>query len=75
MTRERQQDRQETFTTVTRMQSPTSGSHSVHSWSAIFVKVRVDQDLGTLRVARMVGAFDCGRVVTPPGGGCATCRS
>jgi xanthine dehydrogenase YagR molybdenum-binding subunit len=60
-----EQDRQETFTTVTHMQSATSGSHSVHSWSAVFVEVRVDEDLGTLRVARMVGAFDCGRVLNP----------
>jgi xanthine dehydrogenase YagR molybdenum-binding subunit len=65
-----EQDRRDTFTSVTRMQLPTSGTHSVHSWSAVFVEVRVDEDLGTLRVARMVGAFDCGRVLNP-----ATARS
>jgi xanthine dehydrogenase YagR molybdenum-binding subunit len=60
-----EQDRRDTFTSVTRLQWPTSGSHSIHSWSAIFVEVRVDEDLRVLRVARMVGAFDCGRVLNP----------
>jgi xanthine dehydrogenase YagR molybdenum-binding subunit len=65
-----EQDRQDAFGTVTHLQGPTAGSHSIHAWSALFVEVRVDQDLGTLRVARMVGAFDCGRVLNP-----ATTRS
>jgi xanthine dehydrogenase YagR molybdenum-binding subunit len=60
-----EQDRQEAFTSVTRVQMAASGSHSIHAWSALFVEVRVDEDLGTLRVARMVGAFDCGRVLNP----------
>lgn len=60
-----EQDRRETFTSATRLEMPASGSHSVHSWSAQFVEVRVDEDLGELRVARMVGAFDCGRVLNP----------
>jgi xanthine dehydrogenase YagR molybdenum-binding subunit len=65
-----ERDRQETFGTASRVKTAAAGSHSVHSWSALFVEVRVDEDLGTLRVARMVGAFDCGRVLNP-----ATARS
>ncbi|WP_413729935.1 xanthine dehydrogenase family protein molybdopterin-binding subunit [Sodalis sp. RH22] len=38
---------------------------SAHSWSAQFVEVRVDQDFGTVRVKRMVGAFDSGRIFNP----------
>ncbi len=64
------QDWQETFGSAARIEMPATGSHSVHSWSALFVEVRVDEDLDTLRVSRMVGAFDCGRVINP-----ATARS
>lgn len=38
---------------------------SAHSWSALFVEVRVDEDFGTVRVKRMVGAFDSGRLYNP----------
>jgi xanthine dehydrogenase YagR molybdenum-binding subunit len=65
-----EQDRRDTFGAVTRLQAAASGTHSVHAWSALFVEVRVDEHLGTLRIARMVGAFDCGRVLNP-----ATARS
>ena len=51
--------------TFTQMQLPTAGGLSAHSWSAQFVEVRVDEDLGTVRVRRMVGAFDSGRVYNP----------
>lgn len=37
--------------------------YSLHSFGAQFVEVRVDQDLGEIRVSRYVGAFDCGRVL------------
>ncbi|QYF94537.1 xanthine dehydrogenase family protein molybdopterin-binding subunit [Massilia sp. PAMC28688] len=47
------------------MRAPTEGGVSAHSWSAIFVEVRVDEDFGTIRVSRMVGAFDCGRLYNP----------
>lgn len=49
----------------TQMRGPNEGGVSAHSWSAIFVEVRVDEDFGTVRVARMVGAFDCGRLYNP----------
>jgi xanthine dehydrogenase YagR molybdenum-binding subunit len=37
--------------------------YAMHAFGAQFVEVRFDPDLGTLRVARMVGAFDAGRVM------------
>lgn len=38
---------------------------SAHSWSAQFVEVRVDEDFGTIRIKRMVAAFDSGRLYNP----------
>ncbi|HEX5385732.1 MAG TPA: xanthine dehydrogenase family protein molybdopterin-binding subunit [Gemmatimonadales bacterium] len=38
---------------------------STYSFGAIFAEVRVDPDLGTVRVPRMVGAYDVGRVINP----------
>ncbi|MAW99584.1 MAG: dehydrogenase [Sphingomonas sp.] len=36
---------------------------SMHSTSAIFCEVRVSEVTGEIRVARLVGAFDCGRIL------------
>ncbi len=58
-------DRDDADRTFKQMLRPTSGGLSKHSWSAQFVEVRVDEDFGTVRVKRMVGAFDCGRVYNP----------
>ena len=38
-------------------------AHSRHAFGAQFAEVRVDPDFGTIRVSRLVGAFDCGRVI------------
>jgi xanthine dehydrogenase YagR molybdenum-binding subunit len=38
---------------------------SSYAFGAVFVEVRVDPDLGTVRVPRIVGAYDVGRVVNP----------
>src|SRR5919201_6523112 len=38
---------------------------SSYAFGAVFVEVRVDQDLGTIRVPRIIGAYDVGRVVNP----------
>jgi xanthine dehydrogenase YagR molybdenum-binding subunit len=38
-------------------------AHSLHAFGAQFAEVRVDPDLGTIRVSRWVGAFDCGRLL------------
>jgi xanthine dehydrogenase YagR molybdenum-binding subunit len=36
-----------------------------YSFGAVFAEVRVDPDLGTVRVPRIVGAYDAGRIVNP----------
>jgi xanthine dehydrogenase YagR molybdenum-binding subunit len=36
---------------------------SMHSTSAIFCEVRVSEVTGEVRVSRLVGAFDCGRIL------------
>ncbi len=40
-------------------------THSSHGFGAVFAEVRVDSDLGTVRVPRIIGAYDAGRVVNP----------
>jgi xanthine dehydrogenase YagR molybdenum-binding subunit len=37
---------------------------SIHSTSAIFCELRVSEITGELRVDRLVGAFDCGRILS-----------
>ncbi|HKW46721.1 MAG TPA: xanthine dehydrogenase family protein molybdopterin-binding subunit [Gemmatimonadaceae bacterium] len=39
--------------------------YSMHSFGAVFVEVRVDPDLGTIRIAKVVGAYGAGRVLNP----------
>ncbi|WP_028965134.1 xanthine dehydrogenase family protein molybdopterin-binding subunit [Sphingomonas phyllosphaerae] len=38
---------------------------SMHSHSAIFCEVRVNAVTGELRVSRLLGSFDCGRILNP----------
>jgi xanthine dehydrogenase YagR molybdenum-binding subunit len=38
---------------------------SSYAFGAVFVEARVDADLGVIRVPRMIGAYDVGRVVNP----------
>ncbi len=40
-------------------------THSSAGFGAIFAEVRVDPDLCTMRVARVIGAYDAGRIVNP----------
>jgi xanthine dehydrogenase YagR molybdenum-binding subunit len=40
-------------------------THSSCAFGAIFAEVQVDPDFGTVRVPRLVGAYDIGRVVNP----------
>ena len=40
-------------------------AYSVNGFGAVFAKVRVDEDLGELRLDRLVGAFAAGRVLNP----------
>ena len=41
------------------------GAKATFSFSAVFAEVRVDPDLGLVRLNRFVGAYDCGRVINP----------
>lgn len=58
-------DRTAAASAFTQMESATTGGVSAHSWGVHFVEVRVDEDFGTVRVKRMVAAFDSGRVYNP----------
>ena len=40
-------------------------THAFYSFGAVFAEVRVDPDLCTIRVPRIFGAYDIGRVVNP----------
>ena len=42
-----------------------SGPKAVFSFSAVFAEVRVDPDLGLVRLSRVVGAYDAGRIINP----------
>jgi len=42
-----------------------AGAKATFSFSAVFAEVRVDPDLGLVRLNRFVGAYDCGRVINP----------
>jgi xanthine dehydrogenase YagR molybdenum-binding subunit len=42
-----------------------NGPKAIFSFSAVFAEVRVDPDFGTVRVSRLVGAYDAGRIINP----------
>jgi xanthine dehydrogenase YagR molybdenum-binding subunit len=42
-----------------------NGPKAIFSFSAVFAEVRVDPDLGLVRVNRFVGAYDAGRIINP----------
>ncbi|MGW0653703.1 xanthine dehydrogenase family protein molybdopterin-binding subunit [Streptomyces umbrinus] len=44
---------------------PFAGRYSTYDFGAQFVEVRVDPDLGIVRVSRVVGVYDIGRVLNP----------
>jgi xanthine dehydrogenase YagR molybdenum-binding subunit len=41
------------------------GPKSIFSFSAVFAEVRVDEELGLVRLSRFVGAYDAGRIINP----------
>jgi xanthine dehydrogenase YagR molybdenum-binding subunit len=41
------------------------GPKAVFSFAAVFAEVRVDPDLGIVRLNRFVGAYDAGRIINP----------
>jgi xanthine dehydrogenase YagR molybdenum-binding subunit len=54
---------EETFQTA-----PIFGNNdqfTFQSFGAHFVEVRVHEDIGRIRVSRIVSAFDCGRIISP----------
>lgn len=42
-----------------------NGPKAIFSFSAVFAEVRVDPELGLVRLNRFVGAYDAGRIVNP----------
>src|SRR6202035_4152946 len=40
-------------------------TYAMHAHGAVFAEVKVDPDLGQMRVARLVGAFAAGRIINP----------
>jgi xanthine dehydrogenase YagR molybdenum-binding subunit len=40
-------------------------AYAMHAHGAVFAEVKVDPDLGQVRVARLVGAFAAGRIINP----------
>lgn len=40
-------------------------TYAMHAHGAVFAEVKVDSDLGQIRVTRIVGAFAAGRVINP----------
>jgi xanthine dehydrogenase YagR molybdenum-binding subunit len=40
-------------------------TYAMHAHGAVFAEVKVDPDLGQIRVNRMVGAFAAGRIINP----------
>lgn len=40
-------------------------TYAMHAHGAVFAEVKVDPDLGQMRVTRLVGAFAAGRVINP----------
>jgi xanthine dehydrogenase YagR molybdenum-binding subunit len=40
-------------------------TYAMHAHGAVFVEVKVDPDLGQIRVTRMIGVFAAGRIINP----------
>ena len=56
------------FTPASKKKFPISAltrQYEMHSFGAIFAEVRVDLDTGVIRVPRLVGVYDVGRVINP----------
>jgi xanthine dehydrogenase YagR molybdenum-binding subunit len=42
-----------------------NGPKAIFSFAAVFAEVRVDPDLGQVKLGRFVGAYDAGRIINP----------
>ncbi|RKN12186.1 xanthine dehydrogenase family protein molybdopterin-binding subunit [Streptomyces radicis] len=51
--------------TATAPDNPHVGKVSMHAYGAHFAEVRVNADTGEVRVSRLLGMFDLGRVINP----------
>jgi xanthine dehydrogenase YagR molybdenum-binding subunit len=47
------------------MEAHAESDYAKHAHGAVFAEVKVDPDLGQMRVTRLVGAFAAGRVINP----------
>ena len=47
------------------MDPAAQSTYAMHAHGAVFAEVKVDPDLGQIRVTRMVGAFAAGRIINP----------
>jgi xanthine dehydrogenase YagR molybdenum-binding subunit len=45
--------------------NPYAARYSMHSFGAQFAEVRVHQDTGEVRISRLLGVFDAGRIINP----------
>ena len=43
----------------------TQKQYSTYSFGAVFVEVHIDPDFGTVRVPRILGVYDAGRIINP----------
>lgn len=44
---------------------PTEATRSMYAYGAIFAEVGVDRSLGLIRIRRMLGVYDAGRIINP----------
>ncbi|WP_049573718.1 xanthine dehydrogenase family protein molybdopterin-binding subunit [Streptomyces sp. SBT349] len=51
--------------TVEAPPNPNASRYAMYSFAAQFAEVRIHEETGTVRVPRLVGVFDVGRVVNP----------
>ncbi len=47
------------------MEAHAQSDYAMHAHGAVFAEVKVDPDLGQMRVTRVVGAFAAGRIINP----------
>jgi xanthine dehydrogenase YagR molybdenum-binding subunit len=47
------------------MEAHAQSDYAMHAHGAVFAEVKVDPDLGQVRVTRVVGAFAAGRIINP----------
>ena len=45
--------------------NPDAARYAMHTFGAQFAEVRVDEDTGEVRVRRLTGVFDAGRIINP----------